>query len=157
MLEPSKRGGEEGLNSQDSPSGWKSTLLTSIKFYTIGAIGMVVQLAVISVLVGIFKMHYLLATFLGVEAAIIQNYIWHEKWTWADRASVTKKEALTRLMKFNLTTGAFSLIGNLLLMKLFVGFLHFHYFIAQIITIGTCAILNFLISHHFVFKAQTRA
>lgn len=133
---------------------WRSTLITSIKFYTIGAIGMVVQLAVIAMLHHIFNMHYLLATFFGVEAAVVQNYIWHEKWTWAHRASVTKKEALTRLLKFNLTTGIFSVVGNLVLMRILVGTLHFQVLIANIITIAACAILNFVITHYFVFKGH---
>lgn len=135
-------------------AGWRSTLLTSIKFYTIGAIGMIVQLAVIALLHHLFHMHYLLATFFGVEAAVIQNYIWHEKWTWAHRASVTRKEALIRLLKFNLTTGIFSVAGNLALMRVLVGALHIQVMIANIITLAACAVLNFLITHFFVFKGH---
>lgn len=133
---------------------WRSTLVTSIKFYTIGAIGMVVQLAVIALLHHVFNMHYLLATFFGVEAAVVQNYIWHEKWTWANHASNTRKEALIRLLKFNLTTGIFSVAGNLILMRILVGSLHFQVLLANIITIAACAILNFVITHFFVFKGH---
>lgn len=136
------------------PINWRSTLVTSIKFYTIGAIGMVVQLVVIALLHHIFNMHYLLATFFGVEAAVVQNFIWHEKWTWAHRPSVTRKETLVRLLKFNLTTGIFSVAGNLILMRILVGALHVQVMIANIITIAACAIVNFAITHFFVFKGH---
>ena len=142
------------MSGSAKPIDWRSTLVTSIKFYTIGAIGMVVQLAVIALLHHVFNMHYLLATFFGVEAAVIQNYIWHEKWTWAHRASVTKQEAMIRLLKFNLTTGIFSVAGNLVLMRILVGALHFQVLVANIITIAACAILNFVITHFFVFKGH---
>lgn len=115
---------------------------------------MVVQLAVIALLHHTFNMHYLLATFFGVEAAVVQNYIWHEKWTWAHRASVTRKEALIRFLKFNLTTGIFSVAGNLILMRILVGTLHVQVIAANIITLAACAILNFAITHFFVFKGH---
>ena len=29
--------------------------------------------------------HYLVATAIGVEAAILTNFLWHDRWTWRDR------------------------------------------------------------------------
>ncbi len=29
--------------------------------------------------------HYLVATALAVEMAVLHNFFWHRRWTWADR------------------------------------------------------------------------
>ena len=131
---------------------WRGMLHHGLKFYTVGAIGIGVQLAVLSLLVSVFRLNYLLATFLAVEAAVLHNFIWHHHWTWVDRKHGDVKEILKRLLRFNLTTGAFSILGNLLFMKIFVGYAHFHYFPAQVLSIGACSILNFLVSDRFVFR-----
>ena len=57
------------------------------KFNAVGAMGIVVQLAVLSVLKSGLGMNYLAATALAVEATVVHNFFWHERYTWADRAS----------------------------------------------------------------------
>lgn len=133
---------------------WRKLIHHGLKFYTVGAIGIGVQLAVLSSLVSFFRLNYLVATFLAVEAAVLHNFIWHHHWTWVDRKHRGMKDILTRLFRFNLTTGAFSILGNLLFMKIFVGHFHLHYFPAQLLSIASCSILNFLVSDRFVFRNQ---
>ena len=57
-----------------------------LKFNLVGAIGIVVQLSTLSVLALWLHVHYLVATGLAVEAAILHNFLWHRSFTWADRA-----------------------------------------------------------------------
>jgi putative flippase GtrA len=87
------------------------------------------------------------ATALAVETAVIHNFLWHERFTWADRTGA----GFTRFLKFNLTTGLFSIAGNLLLMKLLVGLGHLNYLPANGIAITACSVVNFLVSDGFVF------
>ena len=54
-------------------------------------------------------------------------------------------------MKFNLTTGALSIAGNLVFMKVLAGLGHMNYLRANGITIAACSVLNFLVSDGFVF------
>ena len=119
-----------------------------LKFNAVGGIGIVVQLAVLALLKTGLHVDYLLGTALAVEAAVIHNYIWHERFTWADREAA---KGLLRFVKFNCTTGAFSILGNLAVMKILVGFGHLNYFIANLVTIAVCSIVNFLVSDRFVF------
>jgi putative flippase GtrA len=128
------------------------TLNYYLKFNAVGAAGILVQLVTLTVLRGIFGVYYLLATFLAVETAILHNFIWHQRWTWSERPVQTTKEILFRLLRFNFTTGALSILGNLFFMKILVGHAHFHYLAANLMSIAACSILNFLISHHFVFR-----
>lgn len=130
---------------------WRITSRRWLKFNLVGAIGIGVQLGMLAALRAL-GMNYLLATALAVETAVVHNFIWHERFTWADRASVSLRQSLWRLLRFNLTTGAVSIGGNLLLMRLFVGHFHLHYLLANIITIAVCGLANFLISDRVVFR-----
>jgi putative flippase GtrA len=120
-----------------------------LKFNAVGAGGIVVQLVALTLLKSGFRLDYLAATALGVEAAVIHNFFWHERFTWADR---TSGSSWGRFAKFNLTTGLFSILGNVLVMKVLVGGAHLNYFVANILTIATCSILNFVVSDRFVFE-----
>ena len=129
-----------------SPSG---TGVRWLKFNAVGAGGIAVQLAVLALLKSGLRLDYLAATALAVEAAVIHNFFWHERFTWADR---TSGSSWARFAKFILTTGLFSILGNVLVMKVLVGGAHFNYFVANILTIATCSILNFVVSDRFVFE-----
>jgi len=124
-----------------------------LKFNLVGAIGIVLQLAVLGILNGALKLGYLPATALAVEAAVLHNFVWHERFTWADRASVTRRQTLLRLVRFNLTTGAVSILGNLLLMRLLVGQAHLPPLAANLASIAGCSLVNFLVSEYIVFRA----
>ena len=128
---------------------WRQTASRWLKFNLVGAIGIGVQLAVLAALKSGLHIHYLWATALAVEGAVIHNYLWHMRFTWVDR---TAGSEIRRFLTFNLTTGVFSITGNLILMKLLVGTAHFQYLAANMVTIAVCSIVNFLVNDRFVFK-----
>ncbi len=59
-----------------------------------------------------------------------------------------------RFLRFNLTTGAVSILGNLALMKVMVGQGHMNYLLANGIAITLCSLVNFLVSETWVFDRQ---
>ena len=128
-------------------TGRRSNAIRWIKFNLVGGMGIVVQLLVLITLKSGLHLHYLAATTLAVETAVVHNFLWHERFTWADRAGA----GFARFCKFNLTTGLFSIAGNLVLMKLLVGIGHVNYLLANGITITACSVVNFLVSDGFVF------
>ena len=132
-----------------SPSGIKRWLV----FNSVGAMGIMVQIGTLSVLISVFGLHYILATFLAVEAAILHNFIWHERWTWADRSSNSGNSRLARLFYFHLANGMISLSGNILLMGLFVEYLSLHYLPANGLCVAICSTLNFIAGDRFVFRS----
>jgi putative flippase GtrA len=123
-----------------------------LKFNAVGAMGIVVQLAVLALLVDGFHMNYLPATALAVETAVLHNFIWHERFTWKDRASGGARDVAMRLLRFHAGNGVVSILGNLALMRLLVGTLQLKYLLANGITIAVCALLNFVVSEWFVFR-----
>ena len=118
------------------------------KFNAVGALGIVVQLVTLTLLKSGLRVNYLMATALAVEAAVIHNFFWHERYTWVDRESSSRA---VRLAKFNLSTGLFSILGNVLAMKIFVDGLAVNYFLANLLSIAVCSILNFVVADRVVF------
>ncbi len=139
------------LSSQKKRS---RTFLRWLKFNTVGGIGIAVQLGALAVFRSWLKLDYLLATGLAVEIAVVHNFLWHERFTWADRPAVRPWHSLIRLAKFNASNGAVSIAGNLLLMRLLVGKLKFNYVASNCVAIAVCSLVNFLLGDRFVFDAE---
>jgi putative flippase GtrA len=132
------------------PGAWRSIAMRWLKFNLVGGIGMAAQLLALFGLKAGLHCNYLIATALAVETAVIHNFLWHERFTWADRS----RAGFTRFLKFNLTTGLFSIGGNLVLMKLLVDLGQMNYLSANGIAITACSVVNFLVSDGFVFAQE---
>jgi putative flippase GtrA len=142
------------LSSQENR---KQTFLRWVKFNFVGGIGIGVQLAALAVFRSCLKLDYLLATGLAVEIAVVHNFLWHERFTWADRPAARWRHSLFRLAKFNLSNGAVSLAGNLGLMWVLVGGLKVNYVVANCFAIGVCSVVNFWLGDRFVFESPADA
>jgi putative flippase GtrA len=132
----------------------RRALFRWMKFNFVGGIGIVVQLAALAVFRSWLKLDYLLATGLAVEIAVLHNYLWHERFTWADRPTARPWQSLVRLAKFNGSNGAVSLMGNLVLMRVLVGELKFNYVASNLFAIVLCSLVNFMLSDRFVFEIE---
>jgi putative flippase GtrA len=120
-----------------------------LKFSLVGGIGIGVQLAVLAALTAM-KWNYLLATALAVESAVVHNFCWHQHFTWADRVAGIQ-EILARLLRFHLSNGLISLVGNLLMMRFLSGSLRIPVIVANMVAITVCWLANFLASDRWVF------
>ena len=121
------------------------------RFVWVGAGGFVVQVVMLHALVAA-GLPYPFATGLAVEAAILHNFAWHERWTWGDRP--TSDGWLRRLIRFNGSTALISIGGNVALMALFVGRLHLPLAPANLLAVLTLSVLNFLSADRLVFATN---
>ena len=128
-----------------------SQYFRGIKFALIGWMGICVQLTVLAILTRA-GMNYLVATAIAVESAVIHNFCWHRRFTWQDRTASSFSGDLPALLRFHLSNGVVSLLGNVLLMSLLVQEVGLPITAANICAIATCAIANFLLSDLWVFK-----
>jgi putative flippase GtrA len=129
----------------------RTTFQRWLAFNFVGAGGIAVQLALLAALTA-SGLHYLLATAIAVEGAVLNNFAWHERWTWIDRTNSSTKRTLARLLRFNASVGAISIIQNLFFMKILVGSLALPYLAANLISITLCSLLNFFLSDRLVFR-----
>jgi len=116
------------------------------KFNAVGAIGVAVQLGSLALLIQL-GVHYLLATALAVEAAVLQNYYWHTRWTWKGREG--------SLWRFHLANGLLSLISNLVWMRMFTGWLGIPPLPANLMAIALTSTANFLLGDRWVFARKS--
>ena len=140
------------MSSPTQPVPSPSTFIRWWKFNLVGMIGIGVQFTALFLLKSVLGFNYLFATALAVEAAVVHNFVWHEQFTWSDRVRSSWRHSLPRLMRFNLTNGAVSIVGNLALMKVMVGGGHMNYLLANAIAIALCSVANFLVSEQWVFE-----
>src|SRR5690348_122689 len=117
-----------------------------LKFNAVGMGGAVLQLGVLALLVR-FSVHYLAATALAVEAALLQNYYWHTRWTWKGREG--------SLWRFHLANGVVSVISNLVWMRIFTGWLEVPPVPANVAAIALTSTANFMLGDRWVFSAES--
>jgi len=139
-----------------------SRLTRWLKFNFVGGIGIGVQFVALFLLKSILNFDYMFGTVFAVEAAVVHNFVWHEQFTWSDRLTTDRittdrvppawRRSLARFARFNLTTGAVSIVGNLALMRVMVGEGHLNYLLANAIAIALCSIANFQVSDRWVFE-----
>jgi putative flippase GtrA len=115
-----------------------------IRYAVVGALGIIVRLSCIAFLDSI-GIHYLISTSMGIEAALLHNFLWHRSWTWKDRQGTFR----VRLLSFHLTNGCISIAGNLLFMPVFIQMAHV--LVANFAVIACCAVFNFIAADRLVF------
>ena len=125
-----------------------------LTFNTVGGLGFVVQIGSAWLFRDLLGVHYLVATALAIELAVLHNFIWHQRWTWADRR-LSGARALARLARFHATNGAISLAGNLALVALLVDRAGTHYLAANVVAVIVCSIANFIASDRMVFTGES--
>ncbi len=126
----------------------KAVLHRVARFSAVGAGGVIVQTVTLALLLRFAGLHYLAATAFAVEAAVLHNFVWHRRWTWADRP---RSRVALSLLRFNVTNGAASLLGNLAVMFILAGMLKLNPLAANLITIGICSVVSFALADRLVF------
>ena len=129
-----------------------------MRFNVVGVAGFALQSGALFILThSAHPVGYLLATAVAVELAILNNFVWHQRWTWRDRPSSTTSETLRRLAKFNLTNGAVSLTGNLVFMSILVGRLGLPIAGSNLVSVVACSICNFFLADRIAFHIEKHA
>ena len=90
----------------------KPGLKAWLKFNAVGLIGVGVQLAALAFFRSLLGWGIRVATLTAVECAVLHNFVWHERWTWAHR-ELSARGIVGRLLKFNVSNGLISMLGNL--------------------------------------------
>ena len=92
------------------------------KFNLVGALGMGLQLAALAAFARWVPGHYLIATAAAIELTLLHNFVWHLHFTWRDRRN--HSAVMAQLIRFQLSNGMVSLVGNLGLMRVLVDGAH---------------------------------
>jgi putative flippase GtrA len=124
------------------------------KFNAVGVAGVVVQLSALSLFANLWGIHYLPATALAVEIALLHNFVWHEAWTWR---GLPPKDRWRRLRRFHVANGLVSILFNTLFTWCFKARLGLPLVPANVAAIAVTSVLNFALAHCWVFEgSETR-
>lgn len=121
------------------------------RFNLVGAMGFVVQLSVLALLGRLFVGSYLWDSTVAVELAVLHNFVWHVRYTWRDRRDGAS--VWVQLVRFHLTNGAVSLVGNWVLMRVLVAQVHAPVLVANVVASLLCATVNFYVGDVWAFAA----
>ena len=124
-------------------------MTTFARFNIVGLAGFILQLCTLAALDGV-GVPLPVAACLAVEAAILHNFAWHERWTWAGMADGTRG---ARLVRFHLANGLVSIAGNAAITTASVG-AGVPLLLASAAAVLTCSALNFAVAHLWVFAPE---
>ena len=119
------------------------------RFALAGTGGLLVQVATLAVLTSLLNVNYLVATLVAVEAAILSNFVWHQRWTFRDRSG----SWLERLIRFNALNAMTSIVGSVVLTALFVETMGLHPVMANLLSVAALSLINFVGADRLVFRA----
>lgn len=122
------------------------------KFNLVGAIGMLLQLALLALFIRLAPGHYLCATSAAIEITLLHNFVWHLHYTWRDRRECSP--GFQQLVRFHLSNGLVSMVGNLVLMRLLFADAHLPVLVSNGIAILCCSILNYCLGDSWAFPAR---
>ena len=128
------------------------TFIRWSKFNLVGAMGMAVQLATLALINRCVPGHYLYASAAAVELTLLHNFVWHLRYTWRDRRDHSALPG--QLLRFHLSNGLVSLVGNLALMRILVEGARMPVLAANSIAILCCSVVNFCLGNEWVFAAS---
>ena len=112
---------------------------------------MVVQLAMLALFNRWTGGHLLYASAAAVELTLLHNFVWHLHYTWRDRRRAAA--VLGQLVRFHISNGLVSLIGNLVLMRILVGRAGFPLLASNGVAILCCSVVNFKFCNYWAFTA----
>lgn len=119
-------------------------------FTLVGCGGFVLQMATLSFLTRICGWHYVPATLLGIELAILHNFLGDMQWTWRDRPAPDAREAGARFLRYQLAR-SLVLAANLGLTALFVSTSGVPPEAANASAVVMLSLVNFFVGDRFVF------
>ena len=125
------------------------SLIRWLKFNLVGTAGMIVQLGSLAVFNRLLAGHYLYATSAAIEFTLLHNFVWHLRYTWRDRRDGSSLPA--QLLRFHLSNGLVSIVGNLVLTRVLVEYAHLQLLIANGIAVLCCSIVNFVLADRWTF------
>ena len=126
-------------------------LIRWAKFGVVGTMGTATQLGALALFSRLLHGHYLCATAAAIELTLVHNFIWHWCYTWRDRARTARTR---RFLRFHVSSGLISMLGNLVLMRMLVGEAHVPVLMANVVAVLFCSIPNYVLGNSWVFASR---
>jgi len=127
-----------------------------LAFAAVASGGFLIQIAVVAALTHAASFAPEAATAIGVELAILHNFLWHERWTWRDRIGAAPRR-LRRFLDYQLATGCTSLAGNVVLVGIAARAYAIDPAAANLLAVAIMSAANYLVADRWVFARRAIA
>lgn len=117
-----------------------------VKFAMTGGVAAIIDLGGLQIMVRYLSVPAEVAVILSSLISVIFVFIFNKFFTFRDKSA----RYVSQIIKFALVYG-FAIILNGFVSNIFL-WLGFHYLLAKVIAIGIGAVINFVLSHVFVFR-----
>jgi putative flippase GtrA len=129
-----------------------------MKFGTVGASGVVVNLAVLFVCQEFLfiaiespDMRLNASLAMAIFIATVNNFFWNRAWTWSDRFHNPDKHLVLHFGQYALACWV-GIVVQVVLTKLFV--FYFYYIVANAAAIVLASVFNFLVNNFWTFRSH---
>lgn len=120
-----------------------------LEFSVVGAVGVLVNQAVLFLMAYALGIYYLLAAAFSFEVALLNNFILNELWTFRERNK--SSQWWFRLAKFHVSR-ILGFVATIVTLFLITEFLNIHYLISNLIAIGIGTVINYFTSDLWVWR-----
>jgi dolichol-phosphate mannosyltransferase len=120
-----------------------------VRFGLVGASGVLVNTGVLYALHGTAGWPLIPASVLAVEAAIFNNFLWNDRWTFKARDGTPY-----RFIRFNLVSLG-GLVVNTVILAVLVALTGIHYLVANLIAIAVAMAWNFAANSRWTWRTAT--
>lgn len=127
------------------------------RFILVGWFGALLQLSLLYLFTQRLRVSSIAATLAAVEITVLHNFVWHERFTWRDRALISLPRTVRRLLRFHASNGLVSLIGNTALLYYLLDRLGAPVMPSAVGAIALCSLANFLLADRWVFATGSEA
>ena len=136
------------LRDQKKSGGFSLFAKHAIKYYVVGAIGVVVNLGLLFFLTEFVGIWYFLSYTIAISVSITSNFILNKFWTFKD--SINSKNAVLMYIKFVSVSflGMGIQLGSTYAL---VESLSVYYMLAALISIGIASSINFTMNRRWTF------
>jgi putative flippase GtrA len=134
----------EQLSVPTAPAG------RPLRYLAVATLGAAVQAAVV-IAATVFGCSPVAATVVGIEAAILHNFAWHDRWTWGDRKR--REPRLLRLVRYNAAMAGTSLVLGAGITWMVVEGFGLGVLPANAVAVGVVALANYMMSDRVLFTA----
>jgi putative flippase GtrA len=122
-----------------------------LAFNLVGLGGVGMQLGVLAMLTAVADVPLAFSTVVAVEAAVLHNFLWHQRWTWRERPSPGRRATVQRLLRFHALNGLVSLVGNVAI-TVALARAGVNPVVSNLAAIIACSLVNFTAGEFLVFR-----
>ncbi len=121
-----------------------------LKFGTVGASGVLVNMGCLYLLTEFGGVPYFLASIVAIELSILSNFTINHLWTWRDRRDTGTLGG--KIVRYHVAVGVTAFVGNYLILVTLTELAGVHYLISNLAGIAVGTVANYVINDLWTFR-----